>query len=718
MAQAVAPPRARRRTRRGSPGQRAAALLRAVNAALRAKAARLWPFALPLLAGLVLRLVVIPSRLVLDVTPLVADEGNYIGIAESLAAGNGIPDRWVWLRPPGYPLVLAGLLRWSGGDLRAAMLFQALAGIVIICAAAALAWQLWGGASAGARRAALGAAWWAALDPSLIYYTRILHTETLYTALLVLAAVALVRYATPGATWRPLAVAAVLAGLAALCRPTIVAVLPCLALWIVLRRWRGERTIGLRHAILFLALVAAVITPNATRNWVAYERFIPLDTTLGYIFWLDHRDVSKEEVLATLSAIPNPGDRQAYALGQGLTWVRANPGETVARTVANLRIIWGDGVYVADALGKRRGVADGWRYTVEALCLLTWLTLIPLAIAGTRRLPRAERLIPVAIIAILGPTIGVGLSHPENRYMLPALPLFMALAAGLLVSREVAVASRSRNLLAGGVVVLFLVNCWLIAAPEGRQRLAIAGHWLLARGSERLGATDAAIGHYDAMLAWDGRLSEPGERKAALALAGGDADSALALALDAVDRDRDNFRARALAARILRERGQFDALPRLFGATIPSTPDALALAWDQVAAAPPASPLALDGADIGFVRGFYGSERGEGGRSFRWMAARAEVRLAPLPDTSRLLLTLASPREPDDSPVVVSVLVNGRALGTATVRRELGWNEIALPLPADLAQSSPLTVELRASTVRLPGDRRALGVAVATVALE
>jgi hypothetical protein len=83
-----------------------------------------------------------------------------------------------------------------------------------------------------------------------------------------------------------------------------------------------------------------------------------------------------------------------------------------------------------------------------------------------------------------------------------------------------------------------------------------------------------------------------------------------------------------------------------------------------------------------------------------------------------LALALASPRTPEAAPVVVSVLVNGRAIGTATVRRELGWNEIVLPLPADLNRASPLTVELRTTTVRLPGDRRTLGVAVASVALE
>ncbi len=64
------------------------------------------------------------------------------------------------------------------------------------------------------------------------------------------------------------------------------------------------------------------------------------------------------------------------------------------------------------------------------------------------------------------------------------------------------------------------------------------------------------------------------------------------------------------------------------------------------------------------------------------------------------------------------VAVNGREVGRATVRRDRGWNDIRLALPADLDPARPLTVELRAPIVRLDPDRRALGVAVASVAVE
>lgn len=180
--------------------------------------------------------------------------------------------------------------------------------------------------------------------------------------------------------------------------------------------------------------------------------------------------------------------------------------------------------------------------------------------------------------------------------------------------------------------------------------------------------------------------------------------------------DKPDFREFLLLAR-----GQEAEVRRLFARGGATVPDGLDWAWDRRADdPPPPSRLALDGADSGLVRGFYGPERGDGGRPFRWMGGRGEVRLAaPPPGRPAVLsLTLAAPPPPDAPPVEVLVAVNGREVGRATVRRDRGWNDIRLALPADLDPARPLTVELRAPIVRLDPDRRALGVAVASVAVE
>jgi 4-amino-4-deoxy-L-arabinose transferase-like glycosyltransferase len=689
------------------------------------------PFLLPLVVGLILRLAVVPPRMELDVAPLIADEGNYWGIAQALADGIGIPDRWVWLRPPGYPLVLAGLIRLFGRDLHAPLVLQALAGTLTVAAVALLSGRLWG------RRAAFIAACWAALNPSLIYYTRILHTEVLYTTCITFAALGLAWYARPGAALRPLALSAILVGLAALLRPAIIAPLPFVVAWLVLRRPRGERRLALGHAALFIALCAAVIAPNALHNWLAYRRFIPLDTTLGYIFWLDHRDVTREEIISTLAAIRNPGDRQQYALNHGLAWVAAHPWETVRISVGNLRVFWGEPPYVVDAIEKRRGVAGGWRAVANSLTLLTWLITVSLAIVAFVRARHRDPLIPLVLIAVLGPTLGVALSHHENRYLIPSVALLIPLAAGVfaprppplpetVIPREGVIGANSRDfwqshglsVVAGALVALFLLNAGQIGVPLARQRGMVAAHWLLAQVAERRDGRSIAQRQYDAMLAWDPRLSEPDERRALLDHARGDDDAAIADASRALDRDPDNFRARAFVAALLRDRGQLDDARR-FARAKTIAPEALAWAWDHPTAPPPAR-VVLDGTDFGFARGFYSPEQGEGDRPFRWMSGHAQFRLAPpAPGTPAvLILVLASPRPPDAPPVDVRVAVNGRTIGHATVRRELGWNEIRLSLPSDLDPGQPLLIDLQTTTIQQPDDLRAFGVAVSSVGVE
>lgn len=294
----------------------------------------------------------------------------------------------------------------------------------------------------------------------------------------------------------------------------------------------------------------------------------------------------------TLAAIRNPGDRQQYALRQGLAWVAAHPAQTITDSLSNLRIFWGEPPYVVDALERRRGVTDGWRATVHSLTMLAWLAIVPLAFVALGRSRRADPLIPIIILGVIGPTLGVALSHHENRYLVPAVPPLIALAAGIVAARERTVRSRRRTVLIGVVTVLFLLNLWLIGGPLARERATIAVHWLVAQGAARVGATELANGQYDAMGAANPRLSGPDEGRAILAHQRGDDDA-------------------ALAASLLRDRGQLDDARRT-ARFVTVAPQLLAWAWDHPTT-PPTARVVLDGTDLGFTRGFYGAEEGEGG---------------------------------------------------------------------------------------------------------
>src|SRR5438270_5767042 len=68
-------------------------------------------------AGLVLRLLMLSASLPTGQYPLILDEGNYAGLATSLTQGQGFVDKWVWLRPPAYPIFLAASMLLSDGGL-------------------------------------------------------------------------------------------------------------------------------------------------------------------------------------------------------------------------------------------------------------------------------------------------------------------------------------------------------------------------------------------------------------------------------------------------------------------------------------------------------------------------------------------------------------------------------------------------------------------------
>lgn len=336
---------------------------------------------------------------------------------------------------------------------------------------------------------------------------------------------------------------------------------------------------------------------------------------------------------------------------------------------------------------------------MHSLTVLAWLAIVPLAFVALGRSRRADPLIPIIILGVIGPTLGVALSHHENRYLVPAVPPLVALAAGIVAARERTVRSRRRTVLIGVVTVLFLLNLWLIGGPPARERATIAVHWLVAQGAARVGATELANGQYDAMGAANPRLSGPDEGRAILAHQRGDDDA-------------------TLAASLLRDRGQLDDARRT-ARFVTVAPQLLAWAWDHPTT-PPTARVVLDGTDLGFTRGFYGAEEGEGGRAFRWMAEDGQIRLAP-PAAGRaatLVLVLANPRPPDVSPVEVRVQANNWTLGVVTVRREQGWNEIRLPLPADLDPAQPLILDLHTTAIERPDDRREFGVAVASATIE
>ena len=208
------------------------------------------------------------------------------------------------MRPPVFPLILAGPVRWDQGgrppllpwddpntswdDRRpsphnhtAARLTVALCGTLCVWATGRLGTTI-GGPAIGA-----AAAWLAALNPLAIAFSGMLLSESAFALLITISlwgvAECVRRDPLTGEPprrlrWGPAVWGGLAAAGATLTRPVWLPFVPCVALLALLLAWRGRGSAW--WAVILLLAFANGMTPWAVRNWVVLGEPI-LTTTWG-----------------------------------------------------------------------------------------------------------------------------------------------------------------------------------------------------------------------------------------------------------------------------------------------------------------------------------------------------------------------------------------------------------------------------------------------------
>src|SRR5437867_10170462 len=150
-----------------------------------------------MVGGLLLRLIFFTGSLPSRGAPFIRDEQNYVGLAIPLYHGEGFVDKWVWLRPPGYPLFMVAFMLLSGGQLPLAALAQIVLSVANIGVAYALALEVFGHRAdvplGKARAVGLVSAGLMAANPHVVFYANLFMVETLYMLALSVAVLALLR---------------------------------------------------------------------------------------------------------------------------------------------------------------------------------------------------------------------------------------------------------------------------------------------------------------------------------------------------------------------------------------------------------------------------------------------------------------------------------------------------------------------------------------------
>jgi 4-amino-4-deoxy-L-arabinose transferase-like glycosyltransferase len=368
--------------------------------------------------------------------PLTHDEREYLSLAASLAAGRGFTytePRELGTSPqfgraPGYPAFVAVFRPDAAASASPASIkaVQSLLGAVAVVLIAAIARR------AAGDRAAVIAAWLAALYPPLAWISGYVLSEALYLPLIL----ACVLWLDRANTSTRAALAGMLVGAAVLVRPGTLVFVPLAALWLV------RRGSMIRGAAFALA-VALVVLPWTVRNLRTHGTLVLVASEGGVTFWTGNHPLARGE--GDLAANPDL-KRAEIAFRQGHSGLSPEALEPLYYQDALRQIRAQPGPWAVLLLKKAfyTFVPIGPSYTLHSARYLLatvapYAMLVPLAIAGLIVIARRGQ--PPHYLYLLAASVVLTslIFFPQERFRIPVIdPLAVVCAAAALgaVARE------------------------------------------------------------------------------------------------------------------------------------------------------------------------------------------------------------------------------------------------------------------------------------------
>jgi 4-amino-4-deoxy-L-arabinose transferase-like glycosyltransferase len=415
-----------------------------------------------LLVALVLRVWV--GEELTDRLPRGTDGAVYLGMADSIAGGDGFPPRPFdagagpsALTSPGYPYVLGGVRAILGESEVVVRALQALLGTLTVALIGLITWQVFRD-----RAIALAGLTIAALYPALVVISGPVMTESLFLPLMLGAVAAALRQREVGGLgWA--AAAGALAGGAALSKSVglIAAAVIIAAMW---PRPRLARP-SLAGPAIALGVLVMVMAPWTIRNAIEFDTFVPGSNELGFGIAGAFNEQTREDPdhewlppaqLPQFSTLITDPDRTESEVSRELTrrsieFALDHPGYpfTLAlRNAARMAQVRPSGPTEIDAELYGFGVEAAGRatfslaYWASALGFLALVALVIVSIARghARRVP-----VFLAVLAVLA-VLPLLLIAGGPRFRLPGdvlLIVFAAPAAAWLATRLPGSARRS-----------------------------------------------------------------------------------------------------------------------------------------------------------------------------------------------------------------------------------------------------------------------------------
>lgn len=362
---------------------------------------------------------------------LTPDSSTYLGMADSFPSGYLNGHVWGFARPPGYPLFLAVV----PGDVRVDVFVQVLISIATIWFVWRLGDQLLPGT------AGTVAAWLIAVEPSSIFHSTLVLSDTVFAALLVVATMAVWNGILALRSGRLGAAAGLVLGLAALTRP-LGLYLP-IVLGACLALFKRGRTV----AVVLVVSASLIIGAWTLRNFL--QAGIPSISSLesqNLLYWRAAGAVAAEEersfwavkhdLEARIESEDHAtlGDQFDAERELAIQLLREHPRGFVSATLPQARMM----LFQADLQPFERsswlsGIFSPLRRS--SVTALIFLSVYIAAMVGGVRLWRTDRLTALLLVAPTVYLIGISLG-PEtyDRFRLPWWPFVSLLASHVLVS--------------------------------------------------------------------------------------------------------------------------------------------------------------------------------------------------------------------------------------------------------------------------------------------
>ncbi|NIA06534.1 MAG: hypothetical protein GWP14_02675 [Actinobacteria bacterium] len=358
--------------------------------------------------------------------------GEYPEVAQQIVSGNGfcfrvfdgqpIPSAYL---PPGYAYLLAGFF-WLLGDGLTCFLSLQILHVILGTLICWLVFRL--GELVFTRPVGLLAGYICAFYPTSVFMSTQIHPAPIYIFLNLL--IVLIILTISKEHWSgSVLFAGLLQGILILFRPQALVYTPLLALWLG-GRLRARVLLG---PIVFIALAAAVVVPWTVRNYMVFNRFIPVTDSFGFNLWRGQNDLPRpgeSNDLVSRGIHPNlasiPRDKN-YELARddiykqaAFDYIKADPARALLNAARKMAMFWTYNPY------HKRGRSP--------LVWAPWLILSPFFVIGLIH-SLAKRRAPwmfYAYLIVHTLLCGVFLCLPRYRMFIEPI-VFIFAAVGLLL---------------------------------------------------------------------------------------------------------------------------------------------------------------------------------------------------------------------------------------------------------------------------------------------